>query len=127
MISLRHYAFALCATAGILSALPAAAAPLEVAVEGSPSGLDPHIATAFTSFQIFDGTIYEGLTSLDGDLNIQPALATKWVISQDKKTYTFTLRDGVTFHDGETMSSKGSRHPTIKPSCCISRRHPRRC
>ncbi|MBC01637.1 MAG: ABC transporter substrate-binding protein [Rhodobacteraceae bacterium] len=81
------------------------AAPLEVAVDSSPSGLDPHIVTAFSSFQIIDGTIYEGLTALDPDLNIVPGLASAWEISEDKKTYTFTLREGVTFHSGGAMTS----------------------
>ncbi|CAH1655420.1 Peptide/nickel transport system substrate-binding protein [Chelatococcus asaccharovorans] len=105
---LSKYALA-CSVAlgGFIAAMPVVvAAPLEVAVEQSPSGLDPHIVTAFTSFQIIDGTIYEGLAALDGDLNIVPGLASKWDISDDKKTYTFTLQDGVKFHGGAMMTSK---------------------
>ncbi|MEP3669970.1 MAG: ABC transporter substrate-binding protein, partial [Roseibium sp.] len=93
------------ALVGLLSA-PVHAEPLQIAVVGSPSGLDPHIVTAFTSFQIIDGTIYEGLTALDEELNIVPGLATGWDISDDKKTYTFTLRDGVNFHTGGAMTSE---------------------
>ncbi len=89
-----------------LTASAVFAAPLEVAVEQSPSGLDPHIVTAFSSFQIIDGTIYEGLTALDANLNIVPGLASKWEISDDKKTYAFTLQDGVKFHDGGAMTAK---------------------
>ncbi|MBO6554804.1 MAG: ABC transporter substrate-binding protein [Roseitalea sp.] len=92
------------AVAAVVSG-PALSAPLQVAVEQSPSGLDPHIVTAFSSFQIIDGTIYEGLTALDNDLNIVPGLASEWQISDDKTTYTFTLREGVTFHGGDAMTS----------------------
>ena len=106
MTTIRNIALACSVMLAGLPAAPAIAAPLEVAVEQSPSGLDPHIVTAFSSFQIIDGTIYEGLTALDGDLNVVPGLASKWEISEDKKTYTFTLQDGVKFHSGEVMTSK---------------------
>ena len=74
---------------------------LEAAVDGSPAGLDPHIITAFNSFQIVNGTIYEGLTAVDKDLRIIPALAASWNVSPDGKTYTFKLVSGATFHDGK--------------------------
>jgi len=105
MKSMHKYALACGVALACLVANPAFAAPLEVAVEQSPSGLDPHIVTAFSSFQIIDGTIYEGLAALDGDLNIVPGLASKWEISEDKKTYTFTLQEGVKFHNGDMMTS----------------------
>jgi peptide/nickel transport system substrate-binding protein len=35
-----------------------------------------------------------------------PALATKWDVSSDGKTYTFTLRQGVTFHNGEVFDGE---------------------
>jgi peptide/nickel transport system substrate-binding protein len=84
----------------------ATAAPLEVAVPASPAGLDPHIATAFASFEIYNGTIYEGLTRIDPDLRIQPALAESWTVSEDGKTYTFMLRPDVTFHDGSELTAE---------------------
>ena len=84
---------------------PAGASTLELAVPASPSGLDPHIATAFSSFQVIEGTIYEGLTTLDETLTIAPGLAASWEISADGKTYTFRLREGVTFHSGAAMTS----------------------
>ena len=63
------------ATALALLAGTASAQVLEVAVEASPAGLDPHIVTAFASSQLVLGPIYEGLTALDKDLNIIPGLA----------------------------------------------------
>ncbi|AYM96722.1 ABC transporter substrate-binding protein [Acidovorax sp. 1608163] len=47
--------------------------------------------------------IYNGLTSLDGSLTPQPALAESFT-TQDAKTWVFTLRKGVVFHDGKALS-----------------------
>jgi peptide/nickel transport system substrate-binding protein len=47
--------------------------------------------------------IYNGLTSLDGSLTPQPALAESFS-SRDAKTWVFTLRKGVTFHDGKALN-----------------------
>jgi peptide/nickel transport system substrate-binding protein len=95
------------ALASILSATlsAASAAPLEIAVSASPAGLDPHIATAFATFEMVNGTIYEGLTSVDQDLRVAPGLASSWTVSDDGKKYTFKLRPGVTFHDGSALTA----------------------
>jgi peptide/nickel transport system substrate-binding protein len=76
-----------------------------VAVDASPAGLDPHIVTAFPSFQVINGTVYEALTMIDKDLRVVPGLAKSWAISADGKTYTFALVSGATFHDGTTMEA----------------------
>jgi peptide/nickel transport system substrate-binding protein len=86
------------ATGGFASR--AEAEVLQVAVDASPAGLDPHIVTAFASFQIINGTIYEGLTAIDRNLDVVPSLAKSWTISPDGRTYTFKLVTGATFHDG---------------------------
>src|SRR5689334_2178969 len=49
--------------------------------------------------------VTEGLLKYDYDLNPQPQLATAWNISADGKTYTFTLRQGVKWHDGKPFTS----------------------
>ncbi|MCC6719424.1 MAG: ABC transporter substrate-binding protein [Acetobacteraceae bacterium] len=93
---------------GLFAAALAGAATaqvLEVAVDASPVGLDPHRATAFSTFQIINGTIYEGLTAIDKDLRVQPGLAASWTIAPDGKTYTFKLRPGMTFHDGSKVEA----------------------
>jgi len=52
------------------------------------------------------GALYEGLVAYgQGSLSIVPQLATKWTVSPDGKTYTFTLRPGVKFHDGTAVDS----------------------
>ncbi|MBL8588138.1 MAG: ABC transporter substrate-binding protein [Methylobacteriaceae bacterium] len=93
--------------AGAVS-LPAVAAAqvLEIGYDQSPAGLDPHIATAFATFAVINGTIYEGLTAIDKDLRVTPGLAQSWTVSADGKTYAFKLRPGVTFHDGSPMQAE---------------------
>ncbi|HEY0185011.1 MAG TPA: ABC transporter substrate-binding protein, partial [Rhodopila sp.] len=44
--------------------------------------------------------MFDTLVWLTPDFKVTPGLATKWEISDDKKTYTFTLKEGVSFHDG---------------------------
>lgn len=93
--------------AGLLAATPAMARAqvLQVAVDQSPAGLDPHLVTAFSSFQIVSGTIYQGLTAVDPELRVVPALAASWTISADGRTYTFRLHPGMQFHDGAKMEA----------------------
>ena len=79
------------------------AATLDVAIDSSPAGLDPHLITAFNSVVIVQSTIYEGLTRIDKDLAVGPGLATGWTVSDDGKRYVFTLPEGVTFHDGSSF------------------------
>lgn len=48
--------------------------------------------------------LYEGLVKPTSDGGFIPAVASDYTISDDAKTYTFTLRDGVTFHDGTPVT-----------------------
>ena len=93
------------ASALALPALSVSAQVLEVGIDQSPVGLDPHIVTAFASFMVVNGTIYEGLTAVDKDLRVGPGLAESWTVSPDGKSYTFKIRRGVTFHNGAAMDA----------------------
>lgn len=84
----------------------AAAATLDVAIDSSPAGLDPHLITAFNSVVIVQGNIYEGLTAVAKDLSVVPGLAESWEISEDGLSYTFKLRSGVKFHDGSDFDAE---------------------
>lgn len=83
--------------------MPARAQVLEIATDQSPVGLDPHVATAFSTTMVLS-TIYEGLTAIDPQLHVVPALAESWTVSPDGLTYTFRLRTNATFHDGRKLS-----------------------
>ncbi|MFZ4413117.1 MAG: ABC transporter substrate-binding protein [Bacteroidales bacterium] len=50
--------------------------------------------------------LYNGLVQLDEQLRIQPCIASKWVISEDGKTYTFTLKKNVFFHKNLALKDK---------------------
>lgn len=71
-----------------------------------PQSLDPHTVTATNDFRILVN-IYDGLVRYkDGTLEVEPALAESWTISDDGKTYTFKLRQGVRFHDGSDFNAE---------------------
>ncbi|MBF9195962.1 ABC transporter substrate-binding protein [Microvirga terrestris] len=84
----------------------ASAQVLEIGADASPTGLDPHLITAFPSFMVVNGNIYEGLTAIDKDLKTIPGLAESWTAAPDGKSYTFKLRSGVKFHDGSDMNAE---------------------
>ena len=71
-----------------------------------PKALDPHTVTAVNDFRILVN-IYDGLVRFqDGSLDVEPALAESWEISEDGTVYTFELREGVTFHDGTPFNAE---------------------
>jgi len=49
--------------------------------------------------------VYDTLFAVDADFNIRPQMVDTWTVSDDKLTYTFTLRDGLKFHDGQLVRS----------------------
>src|SRR5688500_19658226 len=66
-----------------------------------PVVLDGALVSDGESLRVID-QIMETLVSLKpGTTELEPALAESWEISDDGLTYTFELRDDVTFHDGE--------------------------
>ena len=70
-----------------------------------PKSLDPQAVTAVNDFRILMN-IYDGLVRYkNGLLEVEPSLATSWTINDDGTVYTFTLRDGVKFHDGTTLNA----------------------
>ena len=50
--------------------------------------------------------IYDTLFALDGNLEVKPQMVDKWSTSDDKLTWTFTLRDGLEFHDGAPVTAE---------------------
>ncbi len=78
---------------------------LIAAIGAQPDQLDPHSTTAYPSFQVLEN-VYDTLVvpSAD-DLSMEPSLATEWQTSDDGLEWTFTLREGVTFHDGSEFDS----------------------
>ena len=71
-----------------------------------PVVLDGALVSDGESLRAID-QIYESLVSLvPGTTELEPGLAESWELSEDGLEYTFTLRDGVTFHDGEPFNAE---------------------
>ncbi len=70
-----------------------------------PPHLDPTAGAAAAIDEVVYANVFEGLTRIDRDGVVQPALAESWVVSDDGLTYRFTLRDGATFHDGSEFDA----------------------
>ncbi|MGY1813930.1 ABC transporter substrate-binding protein [Blastococcus sp. SYSU D00820] len=80
-------------------------AALVAAVSAQPNDLDPHTTTAYASFQVLEN-VYDTLVVPNAEtLEMEPSLAESWETSPDNLSWTFTLRDDVTFHDGSTFDS----------------------
>lgn len=84
----------------------ATATTATIALTGSPTNLDFTTTAGSAIPQAMMANVYEGLVELDAEGNIVPLLATGWTVSDDRKTYTFTLQDGVTFSNGDAFTAE---------------------
>lgn len=90
---------------GIAFAMPASAETVfHRGNIGEPDSLDPHLTTSgYATNIIFE--MFNGLTTVDAYANISPGAAESWTISEDGKTYVFTLRDGMVWSDGTPVTA----------------------
>jgi peptide/nickel transport system substrate-binding protein len=79
-------------------------AVLAMVLEPSP-GLDPTMAPAAAIGEIVHYNVLEGLTKINVNGSVTPLLAESWSMDPDGKSYTFKLRKGVKFSDGEAFDS----------------------
>jgi peptide/nickel transport system substrate-binding protein len=108
MMTLRTSLIVLAAAAA--AALPAAAQPanktrVTLAMVLEPPGMDPTVAPAAAIGEIVHYNVLEGLTKINVDGSVTPLLAESWTMDPDGKSYTFKLRKGVKFHDGEAFDA----------------------
>lgn len=82
----------------------AAAQSLTVGLAAAPSSMDPHFATTGQNQQLA-AVLYDRLVHIGPDGAFAPGLATAWEVSEDRLTWTFTLREGVTFHNGSPFTA----------------------
>ncbi len=71
-----------------------------------PTGLDPTSGTAAAIDRVVYANIYEGLVKVNDMGEFVPGLAEKWEVSPGGKIYTFHLRQGVKFHNGEPFNAQ---------------------
>ncbi|WP_053351805.1 ABC transporter substrate-binding protein [Leucobacter musarum] len=76
-----------------------------IALTGTPTNLDFTTTAGSAIPQALMSNVYEGLVELDQSGEIQPLLAKEWTVSDDRKTYTFTLQEGVTFSNGDEFTA----------------------
>ncbi|RYZ12229.1 MAG: ABC transporter substrate-binding protein [Comamonadaceae bacterium] len=99
-------------TAALATALPGAAFSqsrkdsINLGLVLEPTVLDPTAAAASSIGEVTLYNIYETLTKINADGSVAPLLAEGWDISPDLKTYTFRLRKGVKFHNGEPFNAQ---------------------
>jgi len=126
---------ALAATAVILSACsgspdqepstapsaPDPAATLHVGLVLEPTNLDIRHTSGAALEQILIDNIYEGLVSRTQDNEIEGRLASDYKVSDDGLTYTFTLNDGIVFHDGTELTSADvvSSYETVRTDATV--------
>ncbi|MCR4990390.1 MAG: ABC transporter substrate-binding protein [Lachnospiraceae bacterium] len=80
--------------------------------------LDPHkVAAAGTREVLFN--IFDGLVKVDPNGDYYPALCSKYEISDDALTYTFTLRKGVKFHDGTLVTPEDVKYSIDRCSVAV--------
>ena len=77
---------------------------LGMVLEPAP-GLDPTMAAAAAIGEVVHMSVLEGLTKINMDGRITPLLAESWSTDPDGKVYTFRLKKGIKFHDGEAFDS----------------------
>ena len=84
----------------------AAKTDVTLGVRLEPPGLDPTGGAAAAIDEVVYANIFEGLTRIGPDGSVSPGLASSWEISDDGLFYTFTLRSGVTYHDGTAFDAE---------------------
>src|ERR1700741_2442880 len=103
----RGAALAAAALAASLALAPAASADttLKVALHSDLKIIDPVWTTALITTH-HGMMVYDTLFALDEKLQVKPQMVDKWSVSDDKLTWSFTLRDGLEWHDGQPVTSE---------------------
>jgi peptide/nickel transport system substrate-binding protein len=93
------------AVLAVAAIMPASAQTLTAVMASKLSVLDP-VMTAAHQTRNHAYMIYDTLLATDANHKIQPQMAEKWEVSPDGKSYTFTLRDGLKWHDGAPVKAE---------------------
>jgi ABC-type transport system substrate-binding protein len=88
----------------LVGASAQAAGTLRVGMQDDPDALDPALGGTFAGRIVF-ASLCDKLIELNDKLQFVPQLATAWSWSADSLALTLTLRDGVTFQDGEKLDA----------------------
>src|SRR3546814_1328013 len=118
-------AIAAAVAGAFLAAVPAAvhAGPkqggtLVYANTSGPGTLDPQVSASMVDLEVIHH-MYEGLVTIDETYDTKPLLATSVDIAPDGKTFTFKLRKGVKFHNGQELTAADVKE-TFERSASVS-------
>lgn len=112
ILSVLSLAFALCACTGDKEGGSKNSITIGIPQDIEET-LDPHNMVAAGTKEIFFN-VFEGLVKPDADGNIVPAVASEITVSDDGLTYTFTIREGVKFHDGTVVTAEDVQYSMNK-------------
>jgi peptide/nickel transport system substrate-binding protein len=84
---------------------PQECANVNISLSADPPMLDPARSSALVDRQVLN-SVFDKLIDLNAEGDMVPMLATEWQVSDDNLTYTFKLRDDVTFHDGTQFDAE---------------------
>src|SRR5262245_5608602 len=101
----RAICAALALSTSMLVAAPAGAQTITAVMSSGLRVLDPVVSSAAIT-NVHGYMIYDTLLGTDAQFKVQPQMAERWEISPDGKTYTFTLRDGLKWHDGAPVKAE---------------------
>jgi oligopeptide transport system substrate-binding protein len=100
--AMRHLVLIVLLVLGQLAS--ASAATLERGNGPEPDSLDAHRAQSLSAFNVLRD-LYEGLVTEDVDGRLSPGLAESWVVADDGRSWTFTLREGLRWSDGAPLTA----------------------
>jgi peptide/nickel transport system substrate-binding protein len=89
----------------ITAGTAAAQSTLRAVMHSDLKIVDPIWTTAYIS-RNYGYLVYDTLFALDEQLKVQPQMVASYEISDDNLTYTFTLRDGLSWHDGQPVTAE---------------------
>src|SRR5262245_14178283 len=96
---------ALALATALASAPTASAQTLKVVMHSDVKILDPIWTTAYI-VRNHGYMVYDTLLAMDDKFEVRPQMLEGWKVSDDKLTWTFTLREGLLFHDGKPVTSE---------------------
>src|SRR6185295_10587636 len=104
---MRRFLSALIFALGLSNAIAPAVAQgtIRIALGTTLSQLDPAKTTIGDEY-VYVHLVFNGLSRIDPDMSVKPDLAESWTASDDLKTWTFRLRQGVKFHHGRVLDSE---------------------